>query len=283
MNSTKTIPVLAVSLVLLLFLFSFGCTSQPPAQGNNTTLVLGGANKTLTYGDFAAVDYILQAQMQDPITNKTSLTVIDTSIASVAAANNISNPQRNYAPMLVNMTANNGLLNGFTLALNLMKEGENKTFTLSPADGYGVYDQKKVFSIPKTYTETRFDQVPVAYFLSKNASYAVGTILTSSYWNATVMNVTNETVIIKYMPEANQTFLFNGLPEQVVSFDDENMTVQLTLDVGSIYTTETPSGTPMNVLVVAVNDTNVTLDANHPLAGKDLTFTVFVRQIKKAA
>jgi FKBP-type peptidyl-prolyl cis-trans isomerase SlpA len=43
------------------------------------------------------------------------------------------------------------------------------------------------------------------------------------------------------------------------------------IEVGQMLQTMTPQG-PMNVLVKEVYDDHVVLDANHPLAGKDLIF-----------
>jgi len=43
------------------------------------------------------------------------------------------------------------------------------------------------------------------------------------------------------------------------------------VEVGQMLQTMTQQG-PMNVLVKEVNENSVVLDANHPLAGKDLTF-----------
>ena len=44
------------------------------------------------------------------------------------------------------------------------------------------------------------------------------------------------------------------------------------VDVGQTYEMMTESGQPMPVTVTAVEDAEVTIDANHPLAGQDLTF-----------
>ncbi|MEQ8734475.1 MAG: peptidylprolyl isomerase [Rhodospirillaceae bacterium] len=44
------------------------------------------------------------------------------------------------------------------------------------------------------------------------------------------------------------------------------------VDVGQTYEMMTQSGQPMPVTVTAVEDAEVTIDANHPLAGQDLTF-----------
>lgn len=46
------------------------------------------------------------------------------------------------------------------------------------------------------------------------------------------------------------------------------------LDLGTQLQVQTPDGQAMPVTVAEVTDAHVTLDANHPLAGKDLTFAV---------
>lgn len=50
------------------------------------------------------------------------------------------------------------------------------------------------------------------------------------------------------------------------------------ITVGQMLQTMTPQG-PMNVLVKEVHDEHVILDANHPLAGKDLIFDLEVISI----
>ena len=45
---------------------------------------------------------------------------------------------------------------------------------------------------------------------------------------------------------------------------------------------QTPQGQVVPVTVVEADDTQVTLDANHPLAGRDLTFEVELVEIKAA-
>ena len=46
------------------------------------------------------------------------------------------------------------------------------------------------------------------------------------------------------------------------------------LDLGTQLQVQTPDGQAMPVTVAEVTDEHVTLDANHPLAGQDLTFAV---------
>lgn len=48
----------------------------------------------------------------------------------------------------------------------------------------------------------------------------------------------------------------------------------ITLDIGAQLQANHPEAGPIILTVTELNDSEVTLDANHPLAGKDLTFEI---------
>ena len=63
-------------------------------------------------------------------------------------------------------------------------------------------------------------------------------------------------------PEARQAVPRTEIPDDIP------------LDLGTQLQVQTPTGQVMPVTVIDVNEAEVTLDANHPLAGKDLTFAI---------
>ena len=62
--------------------------------------------------------------------------------------------------------------------------------------------------------------------------------------------------------------------EMVVEIAREQMPPDLQPEVGQQLQIQQPNGETVPVMVTVVTDSTVTLDANHPLAGEDLTFDI---------
>ena len=58
---------------------------------------------------------------------------------------------------------------------------------------------------------------------------------------------------------------------------------EIPTEVGSRLQMQAQNGQVIPVVVVAADENSVTLDANHPLAGQDLTFAIELVEIKPAA
>jgi len=54
------------------------------------------------------------------------------------------------------------------------------------------------------------------------------------------------------------------------------------LEVGMQYIASAPDGTKMPFTIISINDEYVTIDFNHPLAGKDLSFEVELLNVREA-
>ncbi|MBS1750864.1 MAG: peptidylprolyl isomerase [Bacteroidetes bacterium] len=67
--------------------------------------------------------------------------------------------------------------------------------------------------------------------------------------------------------------------EAIIEFPLEQVPAGMTLETGMQLTLQNQHGHPVPVVVTAVKDTVVVLDANHSLAGKDLVFDVELVEI----
>jgi peptidylprolyl isomerase len=65
-------------------------------------------------------------------------------------------------------------------------------------------------------------------------------------------------------------------PQAVQQVPRDAVPADIPLDLGTQLQVQTPDGRALPVVVTEVTAEQVTLDANHPLAGKDLTFAVEV-------
>lgn len=275
MNFEKIIFLLAFAFALV---FSVGCLQQENEKIKTDKAV--EIKEILEFGDKALVDYILYVETFNKTSNRTEELVYDTSLEDIAKSAGIYKPNKKYNPLVVNIEANSNLLAGFVRGLVGMKKGENKTFSLPPEQGYGLYNLSKVFTIPRIYNISRYETVPMYYFRMNNLSYEPGTRLYSKALDSEVINYTNKTVEIKYLPEQNKTFTYNGLPQKVNYFDDENITLEIVAQTGK-YQISSPSNQQITATITSINDTHITFDGNNELAGKTLKFTVFVKLIEK--
>jgi len=68
-------------------------------------------------------------------------------------------------------------------------------------------------------------------------------------------------------------------PQMQQAIPREQIPADIPLEIGMRLQMQTPQGQVVPVMVAAVDEQTVTLDANHPLAGQDLTFAFEVVSI----
>lgn len=71
-------------------------------------------------------------------------------------------------------------------------------------------------------------------------------------------------------------------PEARQAIPRDQIPAEIPVEVGLQLQMQSPNGQAIPVTIVEASETEVTLDANHPLAGKDLTFAVELVEIKSA-
>lgn len=67
--------------------------------------------------------------------------------------------------------------------------------------------------------------------------------------------------------------------EMVEQVTRQEIPAEIDLSIGKIVQGTAPDGEQMRLTVVGMNETHVTLDGNHPLAGEDLTFELWLVKI----
>jgi FKBP-type peptidyl-prolyl cis-trans isomerase 2 len=67
--------------------------------------------------------------------------------------------------------------------------------------------------------------------------------------------------------------------ELILSVEKDRLPADIQPEVGMQLQVQQPDGQPVPVVISDVTDGIVKLDANHPLAGKDLTFHIEVVEI----
>ena len=68
-------------------------------------------------------------------------------------------------------------------------------------------------------------------------------------------------------------------PSQIIEMPRTQIPSELKLEIGLRLQGQRPKGETVLFSVVAINETSVTLDSNHPLAGKALTFEIELLEI----
>jgi peptidylprolyl isomerase len=68
-------------------------------------------------------------------------------------------------------------------------------------------------------------------------------------------------------------------PELVQEVERAQVPPHVSLEVGNLLEGTDPSGRRLQLTVIDLDDDTVTLDANHPLAGQDLTFELKVVEV----
>jgi peptidylprolyl isomerase len=71
--------------------------------------------------------------------------------------------------------------------------------------------------------------------------------------------------------------------EMVVNFDRQQIPPTIAPEPGQQVQLQTEQGEPIAATIVKVTDESVTVDANHPLAGQDLTFDIRLVEIVESA
>lgn len=283
-------------ILLLALVLLFGCI-EPEITGNNTTAnvtdipsgntspvppannatavapIVVPPNYTVSVGDTVWVNYTLWVNGS----------VYDTNNATLANESGLYNPLRDYGPFMYTVEFNKGVIDGFIINTVGLMVNETVNFEVDPERGYGPYDPSKVIVLPRYYNISTFETVPRAELEARGIDVAIGTGYETDVGMVFINDSNEENVTLFYVMPLNHSFRFNGISQKVVnaSSDTFTVTIENRLNEGKYYTLPHPAtAMPTRFLVTSVNEENITLDSNHPLANETLKFEVTLLKVE---
>lgn len=295
----EKIFLIGVGLALLVFIVSTSLS---------IFLFNGLADRTgeVKEGDFVSANYIVK--LEDG-------TVWDTTYEALAKEEGIYDPDRSYGP--INFTVGSGMMiKGLDEGVVGMREGETKTLVIPPEKAYGPVNESLVEHIPiieempykhcfprrittslseferwfgKNHTIGESLFVPSAGYhislLSMNATHVTvsyglkkGDVFKSSRgnWNLSVLDVSEGNVTVA--PDFAE-----GDTIQIYKYFWNSTVINITDDVVTIAHNPIPDFDFEDILgrswKIHFAENEITIDHNHPLAGKTLTFEVTIEEI----
>nr|WP_320049610.1 peptidylprolyl isomerase [uncultured Desulfuromonas sp.] len=120
-----------------------------------------------------------------------------------------------------------------------------------------------------TVFDTSTDKDPLSFIIGKKE-------VIEGFDDAVVGMVRGETKTVAIPPEKAYGAAKKSLIETI---ERNKLPENITYQVGNQIEVTNQDGSLFYVMVTAANDREVTLDANHPLAGKELTFEIHVEEI----
>jgi len=246
-----------------------------PGEPTTTTLAQESANDS-TEGaarlkDLVTLDYIGSYE---------NGTVFDTSVVGVAQKEGIYDPAKSYAPVSF-VVGQGALIPGLQEAVIGMSVGEEKGVTLNPEEGFGRWNRSLVQVVARTHRSPLAQNVSRSLFASEIGEPVPGMEYnipsTPGYgldWPVRVDSVDAENVYFMYLPGGAGTIetVFGGADVRAIG---DYMVVTLNATSGSfIMTAAGPA------LVTGVNDENITVDFNSPLADKTVKFWIKVLDLR---
>lgn len=261
----KWVTIALAVVVIAVTLLSFRTEEATPAV-TTTTIVLTEGVKP---GDEVSMNYIARF---------TNGTVFDTSYGDIARRENILIDVRQYEPLT--FTVGSGqMIPGVEVEIIGMKEGEKKTILVQPESAYGLYDPTRIQEVNRSYYVTRVDTIPLMDFEVTVGIPSENTTMNSPNipWPMFIINSSVDVVYLRYDPEVNSTImtlLGNATVEKVTD-------TEILLRESPIMGATIVTGVGQAIVLDFDNET-ITLDFNHPLAGKTLEFTITVDGIARS-
>lgn len=225
-------------------------------------------------GDLATVDYT--ATLADG-------TLVYTTLQAVA-----NDPARKKAAWYQSPTSfqpeelvagKQGLLPGIGEAVNGLAIGGKKQLALTPEQAFGPHDPKQLVQLPRNRNIPRQLALSAEEYVKRFGTFPVvgKSVELTPYFPATVTKVSEREVQVEFQVKDGATFT-DTFGTTTVTVAGDVITTQLQPIIGAQFPVQNGVGS-----ITTMDDTNFSVDLNHPLAGKSISIELELRNVTKAA
>ncbi len=261
-----------------LFLTMFGCLADNNNANHGSVLEnnsITSSKMVVDWGDLVVFDYALF------INESGNLILYDTTNETLGKTWHLA--RTTYKPMSIIISKNNGMIPALNFALIGMKEGEGKSYILSPEEAFGKWDENKTLSLPFVVHLHKKETLPLAVLYANNINVkkiGVNASVKINGINAKILNITNSTVKIEYIfLNASKPVFYEGC-WRLARCNESECNLTCAASPGS-YTDVFVKEEMKKAKVLNIQDGKVIFDLNNPLAGKWILLKVWVRKIVK--
>ncbi len=244
-----------------LLLLSAGCVSKPMQEAPTPEEIV-----VVEEGDVIVIDYI----------GRTSDTgeLVSTSYESVALDPKEKKAEGfvegSYGP--INLTIGSGVIPSIEKAGIGMRAGNEREVLISASEAYGERLTELVRTVMRVAILPIITEVPLERFQTVPKE---GAKVDLRYWEAQVIEVTNDSVALRHMP-TNGSNVITPYGPAIVTLNETHVLTTLNPELGAFVVT--PLG---RAKIINFDAATVTLDHNHPLAGKNLVYQIKIKEIIK--
>jgi FKBP-type peptidyl-prolyl cis-trans isomerase 2 len=277
---------------------------ETPTEATQTwteTSPVAIVEKVVSSGSLTSLNYTLRDGAADGV-------ILETTLESVARANNLYTTGATYKPFQV-MIGSNSVIVGFEKGLIGMKKGEKKLIMVPPAEGYGTEPRLQevpksqiapVFTITqpmKAFGDVISQTVQKSQLNDEMKNSVLGQTLTGANGaTAKVTAVTPDSITFDIEnvdnPFYKKDIKVGAITEnqaatfKITSIEKDEVTIEVTNKQSPFYNKKFEVGESLElpqggkISIVSIDNDKVTIGEQHPMAGKTLFFDVEITEVQ---
>lgn len=206
--------------------------------------------------------------------------VFDTTIESIGA--NAGLDKESYEPLKFVLNGQE-VIPGFEEEVLGMNVGDKKKFTLSADRAYGGHSEQLIREFLRDLSIAKYSDLALDVYkdyFGKDPVVGEEFNAPTVPWKLVILSANEENITVDSLIDVGDRFTLDGTTWEtvVVGVTNDTITLRQYPNVGDYI--PTPQN-PKFAVVTSVTNTTFSADANHPLAGKVLTYEVEVKDIMK--